>query len=217
MPPAKLSLYHVTQPPRAGGDGPHPTLVLLHGRGADELDLLGLADELDPRLFIVSARAPSALGPGYHWYHLEAIGKPEQKSFDSSLTALARFVSELPAAYSVDPAAIFTLGFSQGSMMAGSLLLTHPTSIAGTIMLSGYLPLASGLPVDESALAGRPVFEAHGTVDNVLPIALGRQARDYWQKVGTDLTYREYPIAHSISAPELLDLNEWLKPRLGKS
>ena len=216
VPSSKLSLYHVTRPPRAGGAGPHPTILLLHGRGADELDLLSLARELDPRLYVVSARAPMATGPGHHWYHLEALGKPEQRSFDASLTALARFVAELPTAYPVNPAAIFTLGFSQGAMMAGSLLLTRPTSIAGTIMLSGYLPLASGLPIDEAALTGRPVFEAHGSLDNVLPIALGHQARDYWQAVGVELTYREYPIAHSISAPELDDLDEWLGPRLGK-
>src|SRR5579859_786994 len=167
--PSGLGLYHVTRPPRAGGAGPHPGLLLLHGRGADELDLLGLADELDPRFFVVSARAPMALGPGYHWYQLAAIGSPEQKTFESSLKALSRFVVDLPTAYPIDPAALFTLGFSQGSMMAGSLLLTHPDSVAGTVMLSGYLPLESGLPIDETALARRPVFQAHGTVDPVLP------------------------------------------------
>jgi phospholipase/carboxylesterase len=202
--------------PRAGGAGPHPGLLLLHGRGADELDLLGLADELDPRFFVVSARAPMALGPGYHWYQLAAIGSPEQKSFESSLAALTRFVTELPAAYPIDPTAIFTLGFSQGSMMAGSLLLTQPGSVAGTVMLSGYLPLASGLSIDEAALARRPVFEAHGTMDSVLPVALGRQARDFWQRVGADLTYREYPIAHSIGPAELLEVGEWLSGRLAK-
>jgi phospholipase/carboxylesterase len=214
--PSELGLYHVTRPPKAGGAGPHPGLLLLHGRGANELDLVGLADELDSRFFVVSARAPMALGPGYHWYHLAAIGIPEPKSFESSLAAVSRFVSELPSAYPIDPAAIFTLGFSQGSMMAGSLLLTHPTSVAGTVVLSGYLPLASGLPIDEAALAGRPVFEAHGTADQVLPVFLGRQARDFWQKVGADLTYREYPIAHSISPAELLDVGEWLTRRLVK-
>jgi phospholipase/carboxylesterase len=186
----------------------------LHGRGADELDLLGLAEELDPRFFVVSARAPMELGPGYHWYHLLAIGNPEPESFLLSLTAIARFVAELPTAYPIDPSAIYTLGFSQGSMMAGSLLLTHPESIAGTVMLSGYLPLANGLPIDEAKLAGRPVFEAHGTADGVIPVALGRQARDFWQKVGANLTYREYPIAHSIGPQELVDVSDWLGQRL---
>src|ERR1700694_3930612 len=65
--PSSLGLYHVTRPPGVPSDGPHPGLLLLHGRGADERDLLGLADELDPRLFVVSARAPLRLGPGYAW------------------------------------------------------------------------------------------------------------------------------------------------------
>ncbi len=214
MKPSELALYHVTRPPRGAGAGPHPALILLHGRGADELDLLGLAEDLDSRLFVISARAPMALGPGHHWYHLLDIGNPEPKSFASSLASLAQFVADLPKVYAIDPGAIVTLGFSQGSMMAGSLLLTQPSLVAGTVMLSGYLPLLSGLPIRPEELRGRPVFEAHGTVDPVIPVALGRQARDYWNKVGANLTYREYPIAHSIGSQELLEVNEWLAQRL---
>ena len=96
---------------------------------------------------------------------------------------------ELP----IDPARIYTLGFSQGAMMAGSLFMTHPELTAGTMMLSGYLPLGVQLPVDEAKLAGRPIFQAHGTVDPVLSIALGRAARDFLTRVKADLTYHEYP------------------------
>jgi phospholipase/carboxylesterase len=212
---APRELIHVAHAPRAGGPGPHPALVLLHGRGADEADLLPLVDVLDPRFFVVSARAPLPLGGGYAWYHLIDLGNPDQPSFRASLASLAQFVANLPTAYPIDPGRIFTVGFSQGAMMAGSLLLTHPTAMAGTVMLSGYLPLGVGLPVDEAALRGRPVFVGHGTADQVIPVSSARQARDYFERVGADLSYHEYPIGHYIADEELSQVAGWLSPRVG--
>jgi phospholipase/carboxylesterase len=212
-----LDFTHVVRPPRVDGPGPHPTLLLLHGRGADEHDLLGLADELDPRLYVVSARAPLTMGPGFAWYHLVDIGNPDLTSFKASLTGLTRFVEALPSAYPIDPSRIYTLGFSQGAMMAGSLLLIRPTLPSGTVMLSGYLPLNAGLPVDQAGLVGRPVFAGHGTVDPVIPIEAARQARDYLTRAGTALTYREYPIPHYIAPNELSDVSAWLTEELGSA
>lgn len=214
MRPVERELYHVSRSPRAGGTGPHPTLFLLHGRGANEDDLLPLVDELDPRLFVVSVRAPLTLGPGYAWYHLQEIGSPDARTFEVSLDALARLVEKLPDTFPIDPSRVFTLGFSQGAMMAGSLLRSRPDAMAGTIMLSGYLPLDGSASVDDSRLAHRPVFVAHGSLDPVLPIQFGRAARDYLTSVGADLTYHEYPIGHSIAADELMDAASWLKQKL---
>jgi phospholipase/carboxylesterase len=209
-----MDLHYVTRPPLAGGQGPHPALVLLHGRGANEADLLPLVDDLDPRFFVVSARAPLPLGPGFAWYHLQEIGSPEMTTFGASLDALARLVEALPRLVPIDPSRLFTLGFSQGAMMAGSLLRRRPEAVAGTVMLSGYLPLEADLTVDEAKLAGRPIFVAHGTLDPVLPIPFGRAARDYFDSVGADLTYHEYPIAHYIASDELADVAGWLARRL---
>jgi phospholipase/carboxylesterase len=58
---------------------------------------------------------------------------------------------------------------------------------------------------------GHPVFEAHGTLDTVLPVTLGRMTRDYFATTGLDLTYREYPIGHEVSAEELADARDWMK------
>jgi phospholipase/carboxylesterase len=212
-----LGLVHVVHPARSGGPGPHPALLLLHGRGADEQDLLGLADELDPRLYVVSARAPLTLGPGFAWYHLLDIGNPDLASFNASLEALTSFVQALPSAYPIDPTRIFSLGFSQGAMMAGSLLLTHPNLPAGTVMLSGYLPLNAGLPINQKGLIGRPIFVGHGTLDPVIPIDAARQARDFLTRAGTALTYREYPIPHYIGPQELSDVVTWLAGALGSA
>jgi phospholipase/carboxylesterase len=212
--PADLGLQHLARAPRSGGSGPHPTLLLLHGRGADERDLLPLADELDPRLFVISVRAPLDLPPGYEWYRLLGIGVPEAGSFAGAFGALTHFVESLPNAYPIDPSRLIALGFSQGAVMAGSLLLARPELTRGTAMLSGYLPLEAGLSVDETKLDDRPVFVAHGLADPLIPIAAARLARDYFTRVGADLTYREYPIAHYIGPDELRDVAAWLQTRL---
>ncbi len=210
MEPSQLALHHVVQTPRVQSETPFPVLLLLHGRGASELDLLPLADELDPRLLVIGARAPLPFSGGFAWYRIGDVGSPEPASFGASLGALQRFVEQLPRAYPVDPSRIYTLGFSQGAVMAGSLLLTRPDLVARTIMLSGYLPIDLIRPVDEASLGHRPVFVGHGTADQVIPVAWGRQVRDYFSRVGADLTYREYSIGHFVGPQELGEVRDWL-------
>ena len=209
-----LTLVHEAVPPP--GPGPHPLLLLLHGRGANEQDLLPLAGGLDPRFLVVSARAPLARWGGYHWYDLIEMGTPEPSTYARGLQELQRFVGELLTAYPVTADQLYLLGFSQGAMMAGSLLMTQPETIAGAVLLSGYLPLEQGLPVQTERLAGKPIFIGHGVADNVLPIRHGREARDYFQAAGADLSYHEYPMAHQISTRERQDVAEWLTARLDR-
>jgi phospholipase/carboxylesterase len=206
------ALVHRTAAARSG-EPPHPCLLLLHGRGADERDLLGLAPWLPPSLFLVAARAPlpvPGLG-GYQWHDLLGTGTPEPVSFLRTVERLQRFVGELPAAYPVDPGRLFVLGFSQGAAMTLALTGAAPQAVAGAVALSGYLPPGART----EGLAGKPVFVAHGTVDPVLPVSLGRAARDALQAAGADLTYREYPLAHQIGEQELADVSAWLEERLG--
>ncbi|MGI8915451.1 MAG: alpha/beta hydrolase [Chloroflexota bacterium] len=208
----EFSLAHEVIPPP--GEGPHPALLLLHGRGADEQDLLPLANGFDPRYLVVSARAPLRRRGGYHWYNLIDMGTPEPITFAQSLATLQRFVGEMLASYPVAAGQLYVLGFSQGSMMSGSLLMTQPETLAGAVLLSGYLPLEQRLPVRRKQLAGKPVFMAHGVSDPVLPVRHGREARDYLLAAGVDLSYHEYPMAHQISQRERQDVADWLSVRL---
>ena len=209
-----LTLVHHYQPPRAAPSGLAPGLLLLHGRGADELDLLGLAPALDPRLALISARAPFDLGFGYHWYELLDIGRPEARTFRRALELLDAFSAEIVPRYALDPARLYLLGFSQGAMMAGTLALTRPERVAGTLALSGYLPLHAGLPLEPARQAGKAWFLAHGERDPVIPVGFGRESRDYLSATGADLSYHEYPIPHAIGEAELADLARWLAARL---
>ena len=210
-----LSLTYRVVPAQRPVDGvPPPGLLLLHGRGADELDLLGLAAALDPRLMLISARAPHRWHVGYHWYDLLDIGVPEPASYAVGRARLEAFVGEIVAARGLDPRRLYLLGFSQGAMMAGGLALTMPERIAGAVLLSGYLPLRQELPVREAALRGLPVFVGHGRYDDVIPVRYGHEARDYLTRVGADLTYREYPLPHTIGEEELAEVTAWLTVRL---
>jgi len=208
------SLTHRVILPRAAGDDAPPGLLVLHGRGADESDLLSLAPALDPRLVIVAARAPFQLGPGFHWYDLLAIGRPEPESFGRSRELLGRFLGEIVDGYGIDPKRLFLLGFSQGAMMSGSLLLMQPGAIAGAVLLSGYLPLHAGLTIDPEAVRGKPVFVRHGTRDVVIPVEFGRESREFLSAAGAALDYGEYPIGHQISEQELRDVAAWITGRL---
>ena len=204
--------YRVVEP--SVGSTPHPAIVLLHGRGSNELDLLSLGPELDPRLMVISPRAPYEFGPGsYFWYDLEAamIGRPTPEQLETSLDLVVELLDEVGAKYPVDTNRLFVGGFSMGGAMTAALLLMHPTRLAGAMILSGYVPIHSTLPWDLDNARDKPVFQGHGTYDNVLPIQFGRMSRDFLGQAGLDLTYREYPMAHQVSAPELADAAAWIR------
>jgi phospholipase/carboxylesterase len=208
-----MNLHSVELPPRE--PGLERTLVLLHGYGADENDLLPIAHELDPRLRAVSLRGPLSLGgPMRAWFSLAQDARGI--SFDpdearEGLRAATEAVEEIARA-SPRP---FLLGFSQGAAMALGVLLSRPELAAGVISLSGVPPVLEPrdlAPVEK--LKGRPVFAAHGTQDTLLPIALGRTVRDELLRLGLDLTWREYPMGHMVVPDEIADASAWLKAQI---
>src|SRR5438270_13259125 len=103
------ALIHRVIPAREGTD-PHPALLLLHGRGADESDLLPLGPELDPRLYTVAARAPFQFPwGGYAWYGLDegGVGYPDENSLTASLDLLRTFIGQIIESYPIDPSRLY--------------------------------------------------------------------------------------------------------------
>jgi phospholipase/carboxylesterase len=211
----KLSLTHLTRrPSRTGPDGT-PLLLLLHGFGSNEQDLFGLAPYLDERFLVVSARAPVTLDfGGYAWFNIEFMpqgmvdhGEQARRSLD----LLPGFIDELVSAYGADERRVYLAGFSQGAMMSLVLALMRPEKVAGVVAMSGRLPRqALELEPDREALAGMPILVTHGLYDQMLPIADGRAIRDHLSALPVKLTYREYPMAHEVSAESLRDVTGWL-------
>jgi phospholipase/carboxylesterase len=177
------------------------------------MDLLGLGPELDERLFVISARAPYTLMPGsYQWYDLYAAmaGTPTDERIEHSLGLVEGLVDRAVKTYPIDPRRLYVGGFSMGGAMTLAALLTFPEKIAGAIVLSGASPLNHDLIWRTDEAAGKPVFQAHGTLDDVLPIQIGRATRDFLAGTPALLTYREYPIAHTVDPAELADASAWI-------
>jgi len=213
--PIKSSLVHKVLPPTDTGASRHPALLLLHGRGTNEDDLLGLAQYLDPRLFVVSARAPFRFPyGGYTWYQIVEVGTPVGSEFDESYRRLNELINDIKQNYPVDPQRVFLLGFSMGSVMSFALSLTHPEAVRGVVAHSGYIPENTSLQYQWDKLADLSLFVAHGVYDLVIPINHGRRANDLLSATQADLTYKEYPIAHTMSEESLSDLSTWLQRRL---
>ncbi len=206
-----LSLRHLVRQPAVAGEKP-PLLILLHGRGSNEQDLLGLAPYLDERLFILSARAPLTLSHGsYAWWPLDST--PEDVV--EARRILRVFVDETVQAYGADASRVYLMGFSQGAILSLTMMLVDPERLAGVIAMSGrVLPEAGTQAAARQRLHGFPVLVQHGLYDEVLPIENGRASRDYLSTLSVDLTYREYPMAHEITDESLADVREWLRKRI---
>jgi phospholipase/carboxylesterase len=211
------TLYHKIRQPAGAGSAVHPALILLHGMGTNEDDLLGLADYVDPRFFTVSARAPypfNEVSGGYTWYDVREIGRdidlPDRKQFEESHRRLAQFVIDVKRQYPVDGDRVFLFGFSMGSVISLALALTNPGMVRGIVAHSGYIREVPSLKYHWNRLDALSLFVAHGIHDPVVPIHLARRSRDLLIKTKADLTYKEYPIAHAISEQSLHDLSGWL-------
>jgi phospholipase/carboxylesterase len=172
------------------------TLVLLHGRGADEHDLFPLLDALDPerRLHGLTPRGPLALPPGgAHWYRLGGIPTPDAETFWPSFIALAELLDGLQRPLVLG-------GFSQGAVMSYALTFGRAPEHRprALLALSGFMPTVDGLELDLSDVEGYPVAIAHGTLDPVIPVDWSRAARDVLAEAGADVAYHEAPLPHTI-------------------
>jgi phospholipase/carboxylesterase len=216
MNPDRQTLVHKFLRPRRAVEGKPPALVLLHGRGADEDDLLGLSEYFDDRLFVISPRAPFpfSLGGGHTWYDLEEIGKPDRAMFLESFAKLEAFLAGARETYGLDPSRTFCCGFSMGSIMAFAVALTRPGLFAGVIANSGYIPEDSGMDFRWEGVKGMPFFIAHGIYDPVIPFAYSRRAKELLESHGASVTHREYDMGHQINEESLNDMIAWLAPRL---
>ncbi len=206
--------YHI-RPARSEAQG---ALVLFHGRGADEHDLLPLLGLLDPeqRLVGVTPRGPLRLPPGgAHWYAVYRLGYPDPATFLSTYELVSAWLDALPGRTGVPPERTVLGGFSQGAVMSYALGLGSGRPVpAGIVALSGFVPTVDGLELDLAGRRGLPVAVGHGTRDSVIGVEWGRDARDRLEPAGADLLYRESPVGHTIDRAFVRELAAWLGERL---
>jgi phospholipase/carboxylesterase len=199
---------------------PAGLLVLHHGRATDELDLLPLAEALDPqrKLYVVTPRAPLTLPglPGHHWYVVPRVGYPDPATFHAAYRQLGDFHDQLWKETGIPAERTVLGGFSMGSVMGYALGLGPDRPVpAGILAFSGFIPTVSGWEPDLAGRPGLPVFIAHGRNDPVMEVEFGRQARETLSAAGLEVSYHESELGHQIDPSHLPLAGAWLSDVVG--
>jgi len=206
------SLVYRERPASGPAEG---LLVLHHGRGSDENDLLGLADVLDPqrRLHVVTPRGPLTLPgwPGNHWYMVPRVGYPDPETFHEAYGKLADFHDELWQRTGIAPDQTVFGGFSMGSVMCYSLgLAGERPPPAGILAFSGFIPIVEGWQAHLADRASTRVFIAHGRQDPIMEVGFARHARDLLEAGGLEVSYHESDAAHHIDPAHIPAATHWI-------
>ncbi|GGA33112.1 alpha/beta hydrolase [Psychrobacillus lasiicapitis] len=200
--------YKHTAPLEAGKQ---PAIFLLHGMGSNEEDLPQLVKNFEESHHIFSLRGPIVHNPGYAFFTIAEVGKPDRDVFDKVLTFIQSFIHEAIEEYDLDPNGITLLGFSQGAILVQSLALIMGNAINSVVALSGYIPdfvkeEYSKRPVDQLN-----IFISHGDYDYVIPSQWGAESKDYFEALGANVTFKAYRDGHGVTPENHQDLLAFLK------
>jgi phospholipase/carboxylesterase len=199
------------------GPKPEAAIIWLHGLGADGHDFEPIVPELKlkkPLRFIFphAPMRPVTINQGMRmraWYDiLQLGGGPED---DAGLRASQKITEELIRAQGLPANKIVLAGFSQGGAIVLQTALRYPERLAGVMALSTYLPLAATVAAERSeANRDLPIFMAHGQYDDLIPMQRARASREHLEKLGYKIEWHDYPMPHSVCAPEIADISAFL-------
>ena len=213
-----MDLIHAAFEP--AGDGPHPTIVAMHGWGSNALDLIGLAPYIARgRCLTLCPQGPVEVEigavNGYGWYQLRIGTPPDMEAMGRAADRLMGFVDAALERYPVDRRKLIVMGFSQGGVMAYNLAIRHPERFAALVALSTWFPeeLAE-YAGDREALAQLPTLVQHGRADDMIEITKARQSIERLRVFKMPLTYREYDGAHEVTADAIQDLSAFLMEKV---
>ncbi|MBN3788332.1 phospholipase [Burkholderia sp. Ac-20353] len=199
---------------------PVARLLLLHGVGGNETNLLAVADALDPRIEVAFVRGPLTFGPGQHaWFPVRfgpngpEIDAAHAEASRTKLLALVRALRERDGA---SPLPTVIAGFSQGGIMSASVGLTSPADVVGFAVLCGrILPEIDPLIAPRDALRALHALIVHGRADDKLPVSWAEAADAKLAALGVAHDTRLYPAGHELSADMIGDFSRWLGDRVG--
>ncbi len=214
-----MDLHYTAHVPE--GDGPHPTILLLHGWGASAHDLIGLAPILHGgRALVLCPQGPLAFqaGPGsvgYGWFPLSQGRPPEPAAIEESLATVRAFFDAAIDRYPVDRDKIVMAGFSQGGFMAYLLALREPERYAGLLALSSWLPSELVADIERTpAHEQLPTLVVHGSDDPMISIDRAYASRDALLALGVPTVFREYEMGHEIKPDALQAIISWLEEKV---
>ncbi|HNP85345.1 MAG TPA: alpha/beta hydrolase, partial [Kouleothrix sp.] len=197
-------------PARAEGA---PTLLLLHGTGGNEHDLLGLGQALHPHAALLSPRGQVLENGMPRFFRRLAEGVFDLDDLRQRTNDLATFVAEASATYGFDPARVIAAGFSNGANIAASLLLLRPGVLAGAALFHAMVPI---VPEPLPALNNLPVFMSAGQRDPLITPAGTEQLANLLRAAGANVTLYWQPGGHSLTQAEVYAAADWLQNQVGE-
>jgi phospholipase/carboxylesterase len=203
---------------RESAGEPAGALVLLHGRGTDEHDLVPLLDVLDPERRLVGLTPGAPLpgpGGGRWWYQVPRVGFPDRATFHATYARLTRFLDDWLAERAIGWERTVIGGFSMGCVMSYAVALgAGRPSPAGILAMSGFIPTVDGWEPELASRSGLPVFITHGSRDPLISVEFARDARARLQDAGLAVSYHEHGGGHHIDPPTLPLMQAWLGARV---
>jgi len=212
-----MDLLHTIYEP--AGNGPHPTVLALHGWGANAMDLLGLAPYLADGQFLVlcpQGRVEVPLGPmvGYGWFPLTMNATADPHELERGIDAARSFLDAAEQRYPIDRKRTVIVGFSQGGVVAYALALRDPQRFAGLVALSSWLPEPMAQSLATANRQQLATLVHHGASDDLIDVARARESVERLRALQVPVAYREFDMGHQISAESIADLSTWLQDKI---
>ncbi|MGQ0539962.1 MAG: alpha/beta hydrolase [Gemmatimonadaceae bacterium] len=189
------------------------TVLLLHGTGGDENDLVALGHSLAPHASLLAPRGQVLEGGMPRFFRRLAIGVFDEADLAVRAADLAAFVRAGATSYSLDPTHIWALGYSNGANIAAALLLLQPDLLAGAVLLRAVLPIEPQRPPD---LMGKGVLLAAGTADPYAPAVRVEALAERLTQCGAHVDVRWQQGGHALEPDELPAVAVWLARRLSR-
>ncbi len=192
------------------GDGPFPTIVMLHGWGSNAHDLLGIAPSIHAgEALVLCPQGPMSMqiGPGqqgHGWFPISGGGPTDLQALEASVEQLGAFLDRLLVEVPCDPRKLVLMGFSQGGVMAYALALRDPQRFAALVAMSSWLPaeLADAVAAKPEGVS-LPILITHGTADPMIPVERAQESNERLRALGYAPVYREFDMQHELR-PEAL-------------
>lgn len=199
----KLSFVHRYE---SAADASHPPLLLLHGTGGDENDLIDLGRVVAPEAALLSPRGKVPEGGMPRFFRRLSEGVFDEDDVRRRANELADFIDEAREAYGLKPPV--ALGFSNGANIAAAMLLLRPEALAGAALLRAMVPLAEP-PLPD--LARKAVLILSGSMDTMIPAANAGWLASLLQRSGADVQHRTLPAGHGLSQADLTITRDFLQ------
>jgi predicted esterase len=204
----QLGFQHVYQPPTAERSGT-PTLLLLHGTGGTEMDLLPLGRVLGPDAGILSPRGKVLERGMPRFFRRLAQGVFDEEDLKFRTDELADFIAAAAAHYQFDPRRVLAAGFSNGANIAASLLLLRPDALGGAVLFRGTVPLVpASLPQHHAT----PVLISNGRQDPLVSEAETKRLAELLRATGATVTVEWQPGGHELTPHDINGAKRWLEP-----